>query len=190
MANGDYGKGSFLIANPVLPDPNFSRTVILLCNHNEEGSFGLVVNRKSDLRAAEIFVDADLLKNAGYDHEVYIGGPVSPQQVFYLCRYPEPLADLETVCPEVQMGMSWESLDEVLRHLENPSQDLRFYMGYSGWGADQLAGEMEQRSWLTRSAEKDNVFGNPDTRIWADVVRSMGEEYEYLLNAPVDPRNN
>lgn len=190
MENGVYGKGSFLIANPVLPDPNFSRTVILLCNHNEEGSFGLVVNRKSDLRAADIFVDADLLKNAGYDHEVYIGGPVSPQQVFYLCRYPEPLADLETVCPEVQMGMSWESLDEVLRHLENPSQDLRFYMGYSGWGANQLAGEMEQRSWLTRSAEKDNVFGNPDTRIWADVVRSMGEEYEYLLNAPVDPRNN
>ncbi len=190
MESGSYGKGSFLVANPVLPDPNFSRTVILLCNHDEEGSFGLVVNRKSKLRAAEIFVDTDLLKKSGYDHEVYIGGPVLPSQMFYLCRYPEPLADLETVCPGIQMGMSWENLDEVLRYLENPSQDLRFYMGYSGWGADQLAGEMAQRSWLTRSAEKENVFGSPDSRIWADVVRSMGTKYEYLLTAPVDPRNN
>ena len=89
MENGSYGKGSFLIANPVLPDPNFSRTVVLLCNHNDEGSFGLVINRNSGLKSSEVFASSELL--AGYECDVFIGGPVSPSQVFYLVRSSEPL---------------------------------------------------------------------------------------------------
>ena len=77
-----YGAGSFLIANPVLPDPNFSRTVVLLCNHDKQGSFGLVVNRKSDLKVPEIFAESEALDF--YSKDVFIGGPVSQSQVFFL----------------------------------------------------------------------------------------------------------
>ena len=79
----NYGKGYFLIANPVLPDPNFSRTVVLLCNHNDQGSFGLVVNRSAKLTARELFTRHEFFKDE--DSRVFIGGPVSQSQVFYLC---------------------------------------------------------------------------------------------------------
>lgn len=188
MNIGKYGKGSFLIANPVLPDPNFSRTVVLLCNHNDEGSFGLVINRNSGLKSPEVFASSDLL--AGHEIDVFIGGPVSPSQVFYLCRSRRPLAEMDEVCPGVYMGMSWDILEEALPDMENPSENLRFYMGYSGWGSGQLAGEMDQRSWLTCDAGGQYVFTEAEQHIWPKVVQSLGEEYEYLLRAPLDPRNN
>lgn len=185
--NYKYGAGSFLIANPVLPDPNFSRTVVLLCNHNEEGSFGLVVNRKSVLKAGDVFAQADFLNF--YDKELFVGGPVSQSHVFYLCRSQEPIPGLDNVCPDVHLGMSWDGLEEVIQVLDNPLEDLRFYLGYSGWGSGQLAGEMDQRSWLTCDANKEFVFQEADN-VWPGAVRSLGKEYEYLLTAPVDPRCN
>jgi len=188
MSDDSYGKGSFLIANPVLGDPNFSRSVVLLCDHNDEGSFGLVVNRKAGLRASEIFQQAEFL--TGYDNEVFVGGPVAQSQVFYLVRSPMPLAELDHVCDSIYLGMSWEALEKVYAELENPEQDLRFYMGYSGWGGGQLAGEMEHRSWLTCNAQEHHIFGDPESNIWARVVKSLGKDYEYLLRAPVDPRLN
>jgi len=183
----EYGPGSFLIANPVLPDPNFSRTVILLCNHDDQGSFGLVINRKSELKVPEIFADADTPDFFGKD--VFIGGPVTQSQVFFLCQLPEPFPGLEQVCEGVHLGMSQEVLEDVLENPDNPIEDIRFYMGYSGWGSGQLAGEMHRRSWLTCDATNEMVFQNPDN-VWANAVRSKGKEYEYLLNAPVDPRCN
>lgn len=188
MENGSYEKGSFLIANPVLPDPNFSRTVVLLCNHNDEGSFGLVINRNSGLKSSEVFSSSELL--SGYEFDVFIGGPVSPSQVFYLIQSPRPLLELEEVCPGVYMGLSWDALEDILPNLENPSDSLRFYMGYSGWGSGQLAGEMDQRSWLTCDAQGQFVFTSAEQTIWPGVVQSLGKDYEYLLHAPVDPRNN
>ena len=183
----EYGAGSFLIANPVLPDPNFSRTVVLLCNHDQEGSFGLVVNRKSDLKAPDIFAGSDVLEF--YSKDIFIGGPVQQSQVFFLCRLTEPFPGLEEVCAGVHLGMSRDVLEEVVQNIENPQDDLRFYLGYSGWGSGQLAGEMDQRSWLTCDATKEFIFQNPND-VWANAVRSKGKEYEYLLNAPVDPRCN
>ncbi len=188
METPEYGKGSFLIANPVLPDPNFSRTVVLLCNHNEEGSFGLVVNRTAELGASELFPESDLLKN--YDAEIYIGGPVQQSQVFYLVRHQGDLPGLEQVCDGVHLGMSWEHLEEIFSEIENPDHDLRFFLGYSGWASGQLDGEMDQRSWLIHDATQHHVFSTVSDHLWHEVVRSMGKEYEYLLNAPVDPRMN
>lgn len=183
-----YGKGYFLIANPVLPDPNFSRTVVLLCNHNEEGSFGLVVNRATDMKASEVFSDCDFLKR--FNNKVYIGGPVQQSQVFYLCRSQDPIPEMETVCQGVQMGMNWDSLEQAVNKLQDPEQDIRFYLGYSGWAAGQLAGEMDHRSWLTCSAKDDFVFRGKEDTIWSSAVRSLGKEFEYLLHAPLNPNLN
>jgi putative transcriptional regulator len=78
--NEEYGKGYFLIANPVLPDPNFSRTVVLLCNHDDEGSFGLVINRSAPIDSKEVFAEMGMSKFPS--GKIYLGGPVSPSQVF------------------------------------------------------------------------------------------------------------
>ena len=187
--NQRYGKGFFLIANPVLPDPNFSRTVVLLCNHNEEGSFGLVVNRSTKLSSSEVFRgNQPLLKS--WENKVFMGGPVSQSQVFYLCHASEPLPEMEPVCEGVQLGMNWDALELVLSHLKNPEHDIRFYLGYSGWAPGQLEGEMEQKSWLTCEAKGHFVFNEREDNIWPGAVRSLGKEYQYLLNAPVNPGLN
>jgi len=187
-ANEDYGKGHFLIANPVLPDPNFSRTVVLLCNHDDQGSFGLVINRSAPANAKEIFEGMGVSYSPS--GKIYIGGPVSPSQVFYLCHSKTPLLELDAICDGVYLGMSWELLDNLMTRVEDPEKNIRFYMGYSGWGAGQLAGEMTRLSWLTCEAQSEFVFQENEEGIWANAVKSMGKDYEYLIKAPINPQWN
>ena len=187
-SNAGYGKGYFLIANPVLPDPNFSRTVVLLCNHDSEGSFGLVINRTAPISSKEVFSEMGM--SSFSSDKIYVGGPVSPSQVFYLCRSEKPLPELETICEGVYLGMSWELLDNLITRFKNPEKNIRFYLGYSGWGAGQLAGEMTRLSWLTTQAYSEYVFQENEDGIWANVVCSLGKDYEYLLNAPINPQWN
>lgn len=183
-----YGKGSLLIANPVLSDPNFSRTVVLLCNHDEQGSFGLVINRTATLNASELFSHIDTLK--AYNAKVYVGGPVSQSAVFFLCRSFTKIEELEEICTGVYLGSNLETLEAVYPTIENPEQNIRFYMGYSGWAGGQLAGEMEQKSWLIQDAEERFVFIGQEDMVWPEVVSSLGEKYQYLTKAPVNPQWN
>ena len=186
--NKQYGKGSLLIANPVLPDPNFSRTVILLCNHNEQGSFGLVVNRSAELKAPDLFSSIDILKS--YNEKIYIGGPVSQSMVFYLFRSSQDVGDLDEVCSGVYLGSSLETLESLYLDIDYQKENIRFYLGYSGWSGGQLDGEMKQNSWLIQSADEQIVFLDSEDLMWPTAVNSLGEEYQYLIKAPVNPQWN
>ena len=186
--NKQYGKGSLLIANPVLPDPNFSRTVILLCDHNEQGSFGLVINRSAQLKATDLFSGINILKS--YNEKVYIGGPVSQSMVFYLYRSSGDVVDLDKVCPGVYLGSNLDILESLYLDIENPEENIRFYLGYSGWSSGQLDREMEQNSWLIQNANEQFVFLDSEKMIWPNAVNSLGEKYQYLTKAPVNPQWN
>ena len=186
--NKQYGKGSLLIANPVLPDPNFSRTVILLCNHNKQGSFGLVINRSAELKAPDLFSSIDILKS--YNEKIYIGGPVSQSMVFYLYRSSQDVGDLDKVCSGVYLGSSLEALESLCLDIDKQKDNVRFYLGYSGWSGGQLDGEMEQNSWLIQSADEQIVFLDSEDLMWPKAVNSLGEEYQYLTKAPVNPQWN
>ena len=186
--NKNYEKGSLLIANPVLPDPNFSRTVILLCDHDEQGSFGLVINRSTQLKAPDLFLNINILKS--YNEKIYLGGPVSQSMVFFLCRSPSAAGKLDEVCSGVYLGSNLETLESLYASLENPEQDIRFYLGYSGWSGGQLAEEMEQNSWLVQRANEQFIFLDSESLIWPQAVNSLGEKYQYLTKAPVNPQWN
>ena len=186
--NKNYEKGSLLIANPVLPDPNFSRTVILLCDHDEQGSFGLVINRSIQLKAPDLFLNINILKS--YNEKIYLGGPVSQSVVFFLCRSPSAAGKLDEVCSGVYLGSNLETLESLYASLENPEQDIRFYLGYSGWSGGQLAEEMEQNSWLVQKANEQFIFLDSESLIWPQAVNSLGEKYQYLTKAPVNPQWN
>ena len=186
--NKQYGKGSLLIANPVLPDPNFSRTVILLCNHNDQGSFGLVINRSTQLKAPDLFSDIDILRS--YNTKIYMGGPVSQSMVFYLYRSAKDVIDLDKICSGVYLGSNLETLESLYLDIENPGENIRFYLGYSGWSGGQLDGEMEQNSWLVQNANEKLVFLDSEELIWLKAVNSLGEKYQYLTKAPVNPQWN
>jgi len=186
--NKNYEKGSLLIANPVLPDPNFSRTVILLCDHDEQGSFGLVINRSTQLRAPDLFLNINILKS--YNEKIYLGGPVSQSMVFFLCRSPSAAGKLDEICSGVYLGSNLETLESLYSSLENPEQDIRFYLGYSGWSGGQLAEEMEQNSWLVQRANEQFIFLDSESLIWPKAVNSLGKKYQYLTKAPVNPQWN
>ena len=186
--NKNYKKGSLLIANPVLPDPNFSRTVILLCDHDEQGSFGLVINRSTQLKAPDLFLNINILKS--YNEKIYLGGPVSQSMVFFLCRSPSAAGKLDEICSGVYLGSNLETLESLYASLENPEQDIRFYLGYSGWSGGQLAEEMEQNSWLVQKANEQFIFLDSESLIWPQAVNSLGEKYQYLTKAPVNPQWN
>ena len=186
--NKNYEKGSLLIANPVLPDPNFSRTVILLCDHDEQGSFGLVINQSTQLKAPDLFLNINILKS--YNEKIYLGGPVSQSMVFFLCRSPSAAGKLDEICSGVYLGSNLETLESLYSSLENPEQDIRFYLGYSGWSGGQLAEEMEQNSWLVQKANEQFIFLDSESLIWPQAVNSLGEKYQYLTKAPVNPQWN
>jgi len=186
--NKNYEKGSLLIANPVLPDPNFSRTVILLCDHDDQGSFGLVINRSTQLKAPDLFLNINILKS--YNEKIYLGGPVSQSMVFFLCRSPSAAGKLNEVCSGVYLGSNLETLESLYSSLENPEQDIRFYLGYSGWSGGQLAEEMEQNSWLVQRANEQFIFLDSESLIWPKAVNSLGKKYQYLTKAPVNPQWN
>lgn len=178
-------KGSLLISEPFLPDPNFERTVVLLCEHNEEGSFGFVLNKVSGVTLEEIMEDVN-----GFDAPVYIGGPVQQDTLHFIHR-----ADYLEGGVEIGPGLYWGGNFEQLMILINTKQisteDFRFFIGYSGWGADQLEDELKADSWIVANHATPNlVFDQEGENLWRSVLKQLGGRYNIYSNYPTDPRLN
>lgn len=148
--------GSFLVAKPVLQDPNFVQTVVLLLRHNEEGAFGLVVNRPA--------------KTEGIPFPVYVGGPCSAPGLIMLHGHDEWLSgkadpdEPAEVIPGVYLGDT-ESLRRVADD-DQPGFRFRVFTGYSGWGADQLERELSAGTWILAAATAELVFDTPTDELW------------------------
>lgn len=179
------GTGILLISDPFLKDPNFKRTVVLLCEHKEEGSFGLVLNRTFDHTLDELITELE-----GYVVPVYYGGPVQMDTLHFLHQLPDEIPGGQEITNGIYWGGNFES---VVSGLKNETLDLtkiRFYLGYSGWSSGQLSEEMNVKSWLTVSATKTLIFNTETDAIWKDAIKSMGEQYEQIIHYPIDPQLN
>lgn len=178
-------KGRLLISEPFLPDPNFERTVVLLCEHNEEGSFGFVVNKPSILKVNEVMEDIKKLEDI-----VYVGGPVQQDTLHFLHRN-TTLEGAVKVAHEVYWGGDFEGLISQVDMGIIESKDIRFYLGYSGWGPGQLEAELEEESWIVCDFATDELlFDTEPAMIWKRALDSMGGRFSIYSNYPVDPRMN
>ncbi len=178
-------KGILLIANPFLKDPNFVRTVVLICDHEEGGSFGLSLNRRLDMRLKDILPDA-----TDSELPVYLGGPVQPDTLHFIHQYPDLLPGSIEILPDVFWGGNFESLKI---HLKNGSFDpkkIKFFIGYSGWSGGQLDMELKEDSWLTVKSTASLILKTEPGEVWKESLREMGGEYEMLINYPLDPQLN
>jgi len=178
-------KGSFLISEPFLPDPNFERTVILLCEHNEEGSFGFVLNKISGVALEDIIED---IKN--FEEKVYIGGPVQQDTLHFIHR-----ADYLEGGVDIGNGLYWGGNFEQLLVLIDTKQikpeDFRFFVGYSGWSSGQLVEELEANSWIVApNATPDLVFDLDNEALWKTLLKLLGGRFSIYSNYPTDPRLN
>lgn len=181
----DPGPGILLIADPFLKDPNFLRTVVFLCESNDEGSFGFVINRPYENTLDELIPDA-----AGYSIPVYYGGPVQLDTIHFLHQYPDDIPGGQEIMKGVYWGGSFEKAVEMIKSGQIDLNRIRFYIGYSGWDAGQLQSEMQEKTWLTVNANRQLVFHAQPGDIWKDALRQLGGEYEMMIHYPIDPQLN
>lgn len=178
-------KGQLLIAGPRLIDPNFWRTVVLIVDHNEEGAFGMVLNRPSETNVGEAVPELDTLVDS--DDPLFIGGPVQPSSVITLARFEDiddaALPAFGDIGVLGTGGPKFEQLgDRVL--------EARAYVGHSGWGPGQLDAELERDDWIVEPARPEDVFSSSPRELWVDVLTRKGGSYALVARMPVDPSLN
>jgi putative transcriptional regulator len=177
--------GVLLIADPFLKDPNFMRTVVFLCEHQEEGSFGFVLNRSYEYALNELVSGLDDLKIP-----VFYGGPVQIDTIHFLHQYPELIPGGYEIRDGIFWGGDFETAINLIRSKQIDPNRIRFYIGYSGWGSGQLNDELKEKSWLTVPANRKIIFHKQTDEIWKDSLRLLGGEYEMMINFPIDPQLN
>jgi len=182
--------GSLLISQPFLGDPNFERSVVLLCRHDaEDGSFGLVLNRASNLRLGDVLELPGGEATPAAHLPLMLGGPVEPDTLHYLHRRPGVPEAIE-IDEEVYWGGDFGVLLDLLVRGELGPDDVRFYAGYSGWTTGQLAAEVRENVWIVHPNAAGKVFTLNNDAFWQSILREKGGRYRALSNYPVDPRLN
>jgi len=179
------GPGVLLVAEPAMLDPNFKRAVILLCEHSEEGSFGLIVNRPTNLHLPEV-----LTEPVGIDNQLYLGGPVQPDTLHFLHGYAAEIPESQPIVDGVAWGGPFEEIAEGVRDGVLDAGRFRFFAGYAGWGAGQLAVEISEQSWITMPARAELIFDWPADELWRRLLIGLGGEMALLANYPDEPRMN
>jgi putative transcriptional regulator len=177
-----------LVSMPHLLDPHFTRAVVLMIEHSQEGSFGLVINQPSNIGVAELLRELDIKWRGPEDDVVWSGGPVTPSTGWVLHEPLDSLAGLgvevDGATLAVAPGIALSTSPDLLRDIaETPPARVRFLLGYAGWGPGQLASEMVRGSWLHAEASAELVFETPADEMWDTALRSIGVNPEAIIQS-------
>lgn len=178
-------RGRLLVSEPFLPDPYFRRTVVLLCEHDDQGSFGFVLNRFIDMGINDLMENMPVIKT-----RISIGGPVQSGNLYYLHTFGTRIEGSLEVVDGVHMGGEFEQLRAMLATDPKLARHIRFFVGYSGWGEKQLDKELEQKAWLVAGADRRRIMNTSAKDYWGDTLRGMGKPFAPLANFPDDPSHN
>lgn len=178
--------GDFLISEPFLPDPNFERSVILVCENNHEGTFGLVLNKSTDILLEDV-LDEDV----PFRGTLNVGGPVEQNTLHFIHRLSQPIED----SVEIGKGLFWsgnfEQVKALVRSGDADEEQVKFFLGYSGWSEGQLREELDRQSWFVKpAATVRQVFDMEEEALWQSILKDMGGKYKVFSNYPIDPRLN
>lgn len=177
--------GRLLISEPYLPDPNFERTIILICEHNHEGTIGFVLNKPSLSKLHDLISELSQCENT-----VSIGGPVQQDTLHYIHRCAEVEGAME-VADGIYWGGEFEDVIEKMNNGKINHSDIKFFMGYSGWSPGQLDDELEQNSWIVSGqVNQELIFDTEAEEMWKKTLRQMGGRYSMYSNYPLDPTMN
>lgn len=176
-----YLKGQLLLDSGELQGSFFQHTVLLICQHDAEGAFGLILNRTTGNKAGDMIV-ADL-PDTIKEQPLFVGGPVQPTALSFL------LADSyipdATVLPNLSLGHSLDALMEIGESF-TAAKNVKLFAGYAGWSPGQLENEMKRKSWLTHPASVELIFNTPPEKLWQTVLRSKGGWQNRILSQSPD----
>lgn len=179
-------RGQLLIAEPSsIYDESFSRSIILLVACNAEGSVGFIMNKPSEYTLQSFIPD---IQN---DFVVYIGGPVEQQSLYFIHTRPDVIEDSLEISKGLYWGGNFEQVIKRIESQEIKSNEIKFFLGYSGWATNQLEDELESNSWLlTDNSYQKSLLVKSDSDFWKEKMIELGGEYSLWANAPEDPSLN
>lgn len=178
-------QGKVLISEPFMYDYYFKRAVILLAEYNEEGAFGIILNKLLHSKLNDIINGFP-----PFDADLYVGGPVSTDKLFYIHKFGDIVPDSTEIADGIYWGGDVEVIKELIAVNKITNNDIRFFIGYSGWTANQLEEELENNSWVVTRTNVKAVLKTKAEQVWNNIVLSLGEDYAHWVNFPVDPNLN
>lgn len=179
------GKGRALISEPFLSDSYFKRSIVLLTEYSKEGAVGFVLNKSVNLVVSEVVKDFPQI-----DSVVSIGGPVSTNTLHYIHTLGETIPNSVEVLDDLYWGGDFETVKEMIQIGMIKPEQIRFFLGYSGWMANQLEGELERNSWLVTNISLDEVMNVSSEVLWHRMLNNVGEKYRLWQNFPENPTFN
>ena len=181
MPTSELNKGSLLIAEPsILNDDSFNRSIILLTEHNDNSSVGFILNRPLKFTINDIIPEIDC------SFTVYQGGPVEQDNLYFIHKAPELIPDSIQVSNDIYWGGNFESLKILLQEGLIKNNQIRFFLGYSGWEKIQLEEELFNNSWFISENDFENILSVDNETIWKNKLMQKGGEYKIWANAPSD----
>jgi len=178
--------GQLLLSEPFMPDENFRRTVVLVCEHTaDNGTVGLIINKPINLRLNDIMEDFPPFKG-----KAFLGGPVGTDTLQFLHVLGDQVEDSVKLGENLYWGGNFEQIKRLMLEEKIQPNDIRFYLGYSGWSVGQLDGELKDNSWIITPATSKHIFQTPHEILWREVMRNMGGIYSTMAGYPENPALN
>ncbi len=179
-------KGHLLIAEPsLIGDLSFNRSVILLADHNDEGSIGFIINKPLK------YTINDLIPEIEARFKIYNGGPVEQDNLYFIHNIPELIPNSVEISNGIYWGGDFESTKELINTGLIRKNNIRFFLGYTGWEEKQLENEMEGNSWIiTNNSYENKIIGTSPTHFWKEQLMELGGDYLIWSNAPENPYSN
>jgi len=173
-------KGNLLVSEPFMMDGNFKRSAVLLCDHTkDDGTVGFILNKPIDLKIEDLVGDFPEI-----DAQVYYGGPVANDTLHYVHNVGGILDNSVEVMKGVFWGGDFEKLKFLIKNGLVQTQNIRFFLGYSGWSTGQLEAEMEMGSWVITDMDPNYIFKLSPKMLWEAILKNMGNVYSVISQVP------
>lgn len=179
MIREEIKSGNVLLAEPFMLDPNFKRSAVLLCEHNAEGSLGFIMNKPLNMRVDELIADFP-----EFDSGVMFGGPVQTDTIHYIHNTGDLLEESVKITDGVFWGGDFEKLKFLITSQLIKPQNIRFFVGYSGWSEGQLIDEMNIGSWVVADMDANYLFRSKAKNLWKQVMYNKGNTYTVIAQMP------
>ena len=179
-------KGVLLVAEPsIIGDVSFNRSVVLLAEYNENGSVGFILNKPLKYKLS------DFIPEVKSDLEVYNGGPVEQDNLYFIHKVPELIPDSIEISNGIFWGGDFNAIMDLLNEGQLKEDDIRFFLGYSGWASEQLEQELDLHSWVVVPNTYENgILGKSYNDFWKEKMLEFGGDYLIWSNAPENPNYN
>lgn len=178
-------KGRLLIAEPFMDDPYFKRSVVLLTEFSKDGSFGFMLNKPLEIKINEVMENFP-----PFDAPIFMGGPVQSDSIFYIHTQGEIIKNSMKITDNLYWSGNFDQLKQLIKDQQIFPNEIKFFIGYSGWDYEQLIGEIDDESWIISNLESKELNDLNDVDLWKNTLQGMGSKFSLLSNFPEDPSLN